>query len=70
MTSLRPQLVLDQRRQLSRPALGCPGDIKALPQFHLRHEQKHHYRDQTLSAAPRAIRCLPESSELSGLPAE
>jgi superfamily I DNA/RNA helicase len=42
IASLRPQLLLDQRRQLSRPALRRSGDIEPLAQLHLRYEQEHH----------------------------
>jgi Recombinase zinc beta ribbon domain len=70
MRSLRPQLLLDQRRQLSGPALGCPGDVESLAQLHLRHEQEHHDRGQTLATAPGTFGRTLESSELSGLPAE
>jgi hypothetical protein len=41
-----PQLLLDQRRQRCHSALGCPGDVEALAQLHLRHEQEHHHRGQ------------------------
>ena len=67
MASLRPQLLLDQRRELRRPMLGRPRDVEPLRQLHLRHEQKHHDRGQTLAAAPGAIGRAPEASQLSGL---
>jgi hypothetical protein len=39
--SPRPQLSLDQTRQLYRPALGRTGDVEPLAQLHLWDEQKH-----------------------------
>src|SRR5918994_835314 len=62
IVSLRPQLLLDQRRQLRRPVLGCPGDVEALAQLHLRHEQEHHDRGQVLSAAPGPIGCASKAA--------
>jgi hypothetical protein len=42
----------------------------SLVQLYLRHEQKHHHRGQTLAAAPSAIRCPPQASQLTGRAAE
>jgi hypothetical protein len=64
-----PQPLLDQGRQLCRPALGRAGDVEPLARLHLRHEQEHHDCGQTLAAAPRPIRRTPEASDLCGLPA-
>jgi Phage major capsid protein E len=66
----RAQVLFDQRRQLSRPALGRPRDVEPLRQLHLRHEHEHHDRAQILAAAPRPLGSAPEASQLPGLPAE
>jgi hypothetical protein len=66
MASLRPQLLVDQRWQLRRPVLGRVGDVEPLRQLHLRHQQEHHDRGQTLSAPPGAIGCAPEASQPGG----
>jgi hypothetical protein len=60
--SLRPQLLLDQRRQLCRPVLGRPRHVEPPRQLRLWHEQEHHNRGQTLSAAPRPIGRAAEAS--------
>ena len=51
-------------------ALGRAGDVEALTQLHLRHEQEHHHRGQTLSAAPGPVGRTPEASQLPALATE
>jgi hypothetical protein len=59
--SLRPKLLLDQRRQLRRPMLRRPRHLEPLRQVHLRHEQEHHDCGQAVAAAQGPIGCAPEA---------
>jgi hypothetical protein len=71
IASLRPQLLLDQRRQLRRPAFGGVRDIEPLRQLHLRHQQEHHDGGRAyLAALPGPPSGTPEAAQLAGLAAD
>jgi hypothetical protein len=57
-------------RQLRRPAFGGARDIEPLRQLHLRDEQEHHHRGNTLAALPGTIGGPSEAAQVTTLPTE
>jgi hypothetical protein len=68
--SLQAQVLLDQGRQLGRPALGRARYVEPLRELYLWDEQKHHHCGQAPAALAPAIGCAPEATQLAGLAAE